>query len=517
MKRFFFFSLLGASSALSIAGCSVPDVPILPDGGVNDGGRHDGSAHDDGGKRPEDAEADRTSPHRDAGEDAKETDASKDDARATDGGGSITPEAGCSDPETTCGDSGTCVDEQTDPKNCGACGNDCTLAPHVDPQTTTCREGKCVYECVPGFSSDCGGDAGAGCPTSLSSPTNCGSCGHACAGATSLCTASTVDGGAASCASSCTGGTVLCNGSCVNDQTNPGACGSTCAVCPYVCTAGVCTGSCTPGTTGCSGSQPQICSSSGVWQDNGAACGECYACSAGACAPATGGACNDGNACTQTDTCVSGVCMGSNPVTCTASDNCHSPGTCSSATGTCSNPLASGANCQAGQSCIAWYPDCDQDTYGSNTTPVYSCSSPSGAPACPGGFSGVYVSNSQDCCDTDGNAHPNQAAYFTTPDACGSTTQAATPYDYNCDETDEQQSNGPTDCNTFTCTLNAAATGCVIGDLPADCNGGTTDYSLGACGATWNSSYEGCSYLGPPAGGCFRPSSGGPGGTQACH
>jgi hypothetical protein len=276
----------------------------------------------------------------------------------------------------------------------------------------------------------------------------------------------------------------------------------------------VCTGSCTPSTTGCSGSQPQICSASGIWQDNGAACGECYACSAGACAPATGGGCNDGNACTQTDTCLSGVCTGGNPVTCTASDNCHVPGTCDSATGTCSNPLASGANCQGVQACIAWYPDCDQDTYGSNKAPVYSCSSPTGTPACPAGFSGVYVANNGDCCDTDKNAHPQQLAYFTTPDACGSTTQSATPYDYNCNGTDDQQSNGPTDCipNPFTCTL--VGTTCPPPTLPSDCNGSGENYNVAACGVTWSYTVAACTNAGP---GCTSIGAGGAAGTQACH
>ena len=498
MKQFFL--LAAAASLLLAAGCSLPDVPGIADGSTGDG-------------NPGDAKADGRASHLDAGK--EETDAAKDDGRAKEGGGNAT-EAGCSDAETFCDDGGTCVNEETDPKNCGGCGNDCTLAPHVDPNTTTCNGGQCVYACAPGFADDCGGDAGAGCPTSLSTPANCGSCRHACTGATSLCSASTTDGGAATCTSSCAGGTSLCNGSCVNSQTDPSACGSSCASCPYVCIGGVCSGSCTPATSGCSGSQPQTCSASGTWVDNGAACGACYVCSSGGCSPSSGGGCNDGNACTQTDTCTNGVCIGSNPVVCTASDACHVAGACNTSTGVCSvQPLAPDANCQSGQTCIQWYPDCDQDGYGNPSGPaVNSCSSPTGAPACPAGFTGVYVASNTDCCDRDMNAHPTQTAYFTTPDACGSTTQTAAPYDYNCNGTDEQQSDGPTDCipNPFTCTL--VGTTCEGPTLPADCKGNSENYNVAACGVTSSFTVEGCTNAGP---GCTTFGTGGAAGTQACH
>jgi hypothetical protein len=217
-----------------------------------------------------------------------------------------------------------------------------------------------------------------------------------------------------------------------------------------------------------------------------------------------GGAATDGNPC--------------NAVVCTASDSCHVAGTCDPASGTCSNPLAPGANCQAGQTCAEWFPDCDGDGFGAkNVAPVFSCSSPIGSPACAAGFSGVFVANTTDCCDVDVNAHPGQTAYFTTPDACGATTQAATPFDYNCDATDEQQSNGPTDCLNGGCVV--SGTTCVVSPaLPADCNGMQLDDNLAACGAIWDVDVFDCSFIGPPAGPeCVGVGNGGPGGTQACH
>jgi hypothetical protein len=189
------------------------------------------------------------------------------------------------------------------------------------------------------------------------------------------------------------------------------------------------------------------------------------------------------------------------------------PGTCNSGTGTCSTPLASGASCTTGQACYAWYPDCDGDGYGSSSAAaVYSCIAPTGGASCPS-----YVMNKLDCCDSDTNAHPGQTSYFTTPDACGSTTQSATPYDYNCNGTDDQGSNGPTDCLNGGCAV--SGTTCVVSSpLPADCNGMQVDDNLAACGATWYVDVISCSYVGPPAGPeCLAIGNGGPGGTQACH
>jgi hypothetical protein len=181
----------------------------------------------------------------------------------------------------------------------------------------------------------------------------------------------------------------------------------------------------------------------------------------------------------------------------------------------CSTPLAPGAACQTGQACVAWYPDCDKDNYGNPSgTPVYSCSSPSGAPACPAGFNGQYIANKTDCCDTDANAFPNQTAYFTVQTACGATTQSAYPYDFNCDQIDEQQSNGPAGCTTgVTCSL--SNNNCTLAGMPADCNGEACDYYQGDCGATWNMSCAACTLASDLE--CIEVGGSGPGGTQACH
>jgi hypothetical protein len=421
------------------------------------------------------------------GGDASIVDASKGDASESDA--SELPETGtvlaCSAGESrcnalqpqTCGDSGTW---QSGEPNCayvcdgGACGGMCT------PTSTRCNglqpqtcDGTGTWQ-----------NTGAAC----ASVCNEGSC------------------------VACTPNAVRCNGLQPQTCSSGGAWADTGSMCPYLCDnpTGTCTGMCSPGSVSCNGSQPLICSSTGVVQNNGSACGTCFACSGGSCEPTTGGSCNDGNACTQTDTCQNGQCVGGNSVMCAAADNCHVAGTCSG--GTCSNPLASGANCQAGQACIAWYPDCDQDGYGDRTkSPIYSCSSPTGAPACPAGFTGGYASNTGDCCDTDKNANTGQTGFFATPDACGS-------YDYNCDGQQELKSNGPTDCDiSRSCVFNTTTQTCVGSPAPpADCNGGYTNYNTAACGATWNVDTEICSGT-SIVGMCVSVGNGGPGGTQECQ
>jgi hypothetical protein len=81
---------------------------------------------------------------------------------------------------------------------------------------------------------------------------------------------------------------------------------------------------------------------------------------------------------------------------------------------------------------------------------------------------------------------------------------------------DDVQSNGPTDCEIFTCTVSGSS--CLMGPLPADCSGDPSDFDQAACGATWYGSTTNCEYVGPPAGPfCQMGGGSGAGGTQACH
>jgi hypothetical protein len=166
-----------------------------------------------------------------------------------------------------------------------------------------------------------------------------------------------------------------------------------------------------------------------------------------------------------------------------------------------------------GGACVAdvYYQDSDGDGFGNTAVSVTGCTQPAG-----------YVTKSGDCCDTDRNAFPGQTAYFTTPTACGSTSQSAAPYDYNCNGADDVQSNGPTDCMLAnSCPFNATQTACVA-NLPADCGGLPNNFGTAACGQTWNLFPGGCGFLGPSVTGgapeCIVENTGPvPMGTQACR
>jgi len=72
---------------------------------------------------------------------------------------------------------GSCVDLDDDTKNCGSCGYVCPTITNADP---ACSQGRCGYICRPGFA-DCNGRSSDGCEVDLNSdPRNCGSCGNAC-------------------------------------------------------------------------------------------------------------------------------------------------------------------------------------------------------------------------------------------------------------------------------------------------------------------------------------------------
>ena len=113
---------------------------------------------------------------------------------------------------------------QTDPDNCGACATVCNL-PNA---TSACVMGKCVVAvCNPGYA-DCD-PASPGCETNLNSdPNNCGMCGNVC-----LCTPSCTGG--ACVVIECPAGFTNCSGNCADGcnvelgtNENCCACGDTC-------------------------------------------------------------------------------------------------------------------------------------------------------------------------------------------------------------------------------------------------------------------------------------------------
>ncbi len=88
-----------------------------------------------------------------------------------------TPAGGCSSTQACCG--GTCADTQSDPRNCGSCGNVCSALNGV----AGCRAGVCTVDrCTAPFA-NCDGLATNGCEAdTTSNDAHCGACGMACIG-----------------------------------------------------------------------------------------------------------------------------------------------------------------------------------------------------------------------------------------------------------------------------------------------------------------------------------------------
>ena len=115
---------------------------------------------------------------------------------------------------------GTCVNLQSNLKNCGVCGTAC-------PAGDVCTSGKCALACKSGLSV-CSNT----CVNLQSDVKNCGTCATACKTG-EVCTTGTC----------CTKGLSACNGKCVDlqkDATNCGKCGTKCSGAGSYCFQGSC-------------------------------------------------------------------------------------------------------------------------------------------------------------------------------------------------------------------------------------------------------------------------------------
>jgi alpha-tubulin suppressor-like RCC1 family protein len=253
---------------------------------------------------------------------------------------------GCANGQFSC--SGTCVSLDSDVHNCGACGMDCTMLPHVNSAGAICQAGKCRYACAPGYG-DCA-DAGTGCATSLAGAAACGACDVACPSSAPVCAsaaleASVPDASAEyACSTGCSAATpTLCGTSCADLQTseeNCGYCGNPCPI-GGTCLNGSCV--CPSGMHDCQG----MCASNGSISSCGTtSCNPCTAPTGGVatcdgtsclavCPPATPTLCASACVNTQTDNancgacgdacaaaCVSGVCQAVTALVSGDSSNC---------------------------------------------------------------------------------------------------------------------------------------------------------------------------------------------------
>jgi len=181
-----------------------------------------------------------------------------------------------------------CERPVTTPTDCGACGVACAAGPHA---AAACTAGACALTCAPGFG-DCDGDASNGCERDLSGDVaHCGACGNACTGGrtcqSGACSAAVCVTGWGNCNTAEADG---CEVDLAQDPAHCGACGYMCAA-PHAapaCVGGACrVAACDGGYADCDGSAVNGCEVAVA--DDPAHCGACgHACAlanaAGVCA-----------------------------------------------------------------------------------------------------------------------------------------------------------------------------------------------------------------------------------------
>jgi hypothetical protein len=171
------------------------------------------------------------------------------------GGGACVTGCPAATPEP-CG--GTCVNTASDPGDCDGCGHVCPAVPNGQP---TCASSTCGFTCNSGFSG-CPTSAPTSCVDEATDPTNCGACGKSCPGPTSGSGQPACAAGA--CTLDCSAGLTACPTAapteCANttdDTTNCGGCGDVCPSPPpnaqEKCTSSKCGFTCDAGFLECNG------------------------------------------------------------------------------------------------------------------------------------------------------------------------------------------------------------------------------------------------------------------------
>ena len=149
-------AILGAGCGGEVRGPPGSDAHATDAGG--EGGASDATTTSDSNDSPDASLADAA------------TDGTLSDAPVN--GAAANSDAACNTGQFRC--MSGCTDTNTDPSNCGACGDPC---PVIANAQSTCTHGTCGYTCDPDAGlTDCDG----GCYELASDPSNCGSCGNAC-------------------------------------------------------------------------------------------------------------------------------------------------------------------------------------------------------------------------------------------------------------------------------------------------------------------------------------------------
>jgi hypothetical protein len=142
----------------------------------------------------------------------------------------------------------------------------------------------------------------------------------------------------------------------------------------------------------------------------------------------------DASVCQQPYECSSGYCEQTVSQKRCCNTACPAPMDC--ATGVC---LCQGVTCATGVSCVPWYRDLDQDTYGDPASMTMGCEN-----APPKDVNGKdYVRNMDDCYDLSLAARPGQTGWFQEHRGDGS-------FDYDCDKAETKEFND-TLASTATC------------------------------------------------------------------
>jgi hypothetical protein len=168
---------------------------------------------------------------------------------------------------TTSLTNGCQTNTQTDPTNCGSCGNVCT----TKNGTPVCNGGACgIGSCNPGWS-HCNGSPGNDCDTPIGTVSNCSMCGDVC---------STTNGTPACVGGHCAVGTcnapfINCPGDGTNCATNPQTDNNNCGGCGQVCDAATCGGMMkNVSNAACMGGMCEISMCTAGWDDNDMQCAD---------------------------------------------------------------------------------------------------------------------------------------------------------------------------------------------------------------------------------------------------